>query len=74
MESARPEGGDRRSPGEHKRRNVLSVRFADGELAEVPQCGRAHRDGDVGVGWEAGHRRGRAPDRAARLAVPRGHD
>jgi hypothetical protein len=35
MESARPEGGDRRSPGEHKRRNMLSVRFSDDELAEV---------------------------------------
>lgn len=35
MKSARPEGGNRRSPGEHKRRNMLSVRFSDDELAEV---------------------------------------
>ncbi len=49
MESARPEGGDRRSPGEHKRRNVLSVRFADGELAEVRSA--AERTGMATSAW-----------------------
>ena len=49
MKSARPEGGDRRSPGEHKRRNVLSVRFADGELAEVRTA--AERIGMATSAW-----------------------
>jgi hypothetical protein len=35
MESARPQSGNRRSPGEHKRVNLLSIRFTDDELAEV---------------------------------------
>lgn len=49
MESARPEGGDRRSPGEHKRRNVLSVRFADDELTEVRAA--AERIGMATSAW-----------------------
>lgn len=35
MEPAHPRGGNRRSPGEHQRSKLMTVRFTDGDLATV---------------------------------------
>lgn len=49
MEPAHPKGGNRRSPGEHQRSKLMTVRFTDGDLATVRAA--AERAGMAVSAW-----------------------
>ena len=49
MEAAHPKGGNRRSPGEHQRSKLMTVRFTDGDLATVRAA--AERAGMAVSAW-----------------------
>lgn len=49
MEPAHPKGGNRRSPGEHQRSKLMTVRFTDGDLVTVRAA--AERAGMAVSAW-----------------------
>jgi hypothetical protein len=49
MEPAHPKGGNRRSPGKHQRSKMMTVRFTDGDLANVRAA--AERAGMAASAW-----------------------
>jgi hypothetical protein len=49
MEPAHPKGGNRRSPGEHQRSKLMTVRFTDSDLATVRAA--AERAGMAVSAW-----------------------
>lgn len=49
MEPAHPKGGNRRSPGEHRRSKLMTVRFTDSDLATVRAA--AERAGMAVSAW-----------------------